>query len=183
MLASPIRFEIEFHRCRVGTLQGTMSQVLYLLQMFDDNWSHQCESLRSILQGVTSEESSWQGPAYTAEPFVQGLPEPGTIRWQVAHLEHCARHYTEILRQRPIAREPATPPPGIDDLAELINRLERARRFLREEIQQLGESDLEAPCARGMSVAEFVRGIIRHEAWHAGQLAVIRRLYRQRNPS
>jgi hypothetical protein len=111
---------------------------------------------------------------------VEGLPKPGTIRWQVAHLEHCARHYTEILRKRPIAREPVTPPPGIDDFAELINRLERARQ---EEIQQLSEADLDAPCVRGMCVAQFVRGIIRHEAWHAGQLAVIRRLYRQRNPS
>ena len=160
-----------------------MSQVLCLLQMFDDNWSHQCESLRSILQGVTSEESLWQGPAYAAEPFVQGLPEPGTIRWQVAHLEHCARHYTEILRKRPIAREPATPPPGIAELPELINRLECARRLLREEIQRLSEVDLDGPCAREMGVAEFVRLVIRHEAWHAGQLAVIRRLYRQRNRS
>jgi hypothetical protein len=65
-----------------------MSQVLSLLQMFDDTWSQQCESLRSILQGVTSKESLWQDPAYAAEPFVQGLPEPGTILWQVAHLEH-----------------------------------------------------------------------------------------------
>jgi DinB superfamily len=160
-----------------------MSPVLCLLQMFDDTWSQQRESLRSIPQGVTSEESMWQDPAYAAEPFVQVLPEPGTILWQVAHLEHCARHYTEILRKRPIAREPATPPPGIAELSELINRLERARRLLREEIQRLSEADLDSPCARGMSVGVFVRGVIRHEAWHAGQLAVIRRLYRQRNRS
>src|SRR5436309_14884127 len=100
-----------------------MSQVLCLLQMFDDNWSHQCESLRSIFQVVTSEESLWQGLAYAAETFVQGLPEPGTIRWQVAHLEHCARHYTEILSKRLIARETATPPSGIADMPVLINRL------------------------------------------------------------
>src|SRR5437667_11613333 len=112
-----------------------MSQVLCLLQMFDDNWSHQCESLRSILQGVTSEESLWQGLAYAAEPFVQGLPEPGRIRWQVAHLEHCARHYTAILRKRPIARETSTPPPGIPTQHELINRLECARRLVSEELQ------------------------------------------------
>ena len=151
--------------------------------MFDDNWSHRCESLRSILQGVTSEESSWQDAAYAAEPLVQGLPVPGTIRWQIAHLEHCARHYTEILLERPIAREPATPPPQTAEVPGLIDLLERARRLLRQEIQQLTDVDLDAPCVRGMNVAEFVRMVIRHEAWHAGQLAVIRRLYRHRNRS
>ena len=89
----------------------------------------------------------------------------------------------KFFANEPIAREPATPPPGIAELPELINRLERARRLLREEIQRLSEVDLDAPCARGMGVAEFVRLVIRHEAWHAGQLAVIRRLYRQRNRS
>jgi hypothetical protein len=92
---------------------------------------------------------------------MEGLPVPGTIRWHVAHLEHCARHYIEILRNRPLAHEPATSSPGIADLAELINRLERARRLLREEIQRLSEMDLDAPCARGMNVGEFVRMAIR----------------------
>src|SRR5438034_10084298 len=67
-----------------GTLQGTMSQVLCLLQMFDDNWSHQCESLRSILQGVTSEESLWQGRTDAGELFLawEGSTETGTwILW------------------------------------------------------------------------------------------------------
>jgi hypothetical protein len=156
-----------------------MSQVALVLQVFDDTWSHKCKSLRSVLQ-VTSEESSWQDPAYVAEPLVQGLPEPGTIRWQVAHLEHCARHYTEILRERPVVDEPLTPPPGTADLSELIDRLEGARRLLRQEIERLSDVDLHTPCVRGLSVAEFLRMAIRHEAWHAGQLAVIRRLYRQR---
>jgi len=157
-----------------------MSQVLCLLQMFDDTWSHECESLCSILQGVTFEESLWQSPAYAAEPFVEGLPQPGTIFWQVAHLEHCARHYMQILRDRPVAHEPPTPPPGTADLAQLIHRLEEARRLLREEIQRLSEVELDDPCVRGMSVAEFVRMAIRHEAWHAGQVVIIRRMYRQR---
>ena len=112
---------------------------------------------------------------------MEGLPVPGTIRWHVAHLEHCARHYAEILRNRPLAYEPATPSPGITDLAELINRLERARRLLREQIQRLSDMDLDAPYERGMNVGEFVLMVIRHETWHAGQIAVVRRLYERRN--
>jgi uncharacterized damage-inducible protein DinB len=157
-----------------------MPQVVQFLQAFDDSWSHESESLRSVLQNVTSEESSWQIPSYAAERLVEGLPKPGTIRWHLAHLEHCARHYTAIIRDRPIGHEPLTPPPGIVDLRELIDQLERARRSLRAEIEKLSELDLEADCAREMNVAEFLRTVIRHEAWHAGQIAVIRRLYRQR---
>jgi DinB superfamily len=156
-----------------------MPQIVQLLQAFDDSWSHECESLRSVLQSVTSEESVWQNSSYAVERLVQGLPEPGTIRWHVAHLEHCARHYTAILRERPIGTEPLTPPPGIADLPELIDRLGRARRLLREEIEKLSDIDLEGECLSQMNVAEFLRMVIRHEAWHAGQIAVIRRLYRQ----
>jgi hypothetical protein len=156
-------------------------KILMAVVVFDDTWSHKCESLRSVLQGITSKESSLQDPAYASEPRIAGLPEPGTICWQLAHLEHCARHYTQILRDRPVAHEPLTPPPGTANLPELIRRLEEARGLLREEIERLREVELDAPCVRGMSVAEFVRIAIRHEAWHAGQLVIVRRLYRQRS--
>src|SRR5215468_5734922 len=132
-----------------------MYQILHILHAFDEGWIHQCESLRSVLHDVTAEESRWQHPAYAAEVLVQGLPQPGTICWHVAHLEHCARHYTAILRERPIRNEPLTPPPGIADLPELIDRLERARRLLRKEIENLSDIDLEGECVRQMNVAEF----------------------------
>src|SRR5215467_15803173 len=80
-----------------------------------------------------------------AEPLVEGLPAPGTIRWRVAHLEHCARHYSEILRKRPIAVEPTTAPPGMTELPELIERLESARRFLRDRDSALERSGFGSP--------------------------------------
>src|SRR5436190_442047 len=75
---------------------------------------------------------------------------------------------------------PPTPPPGVADLPQLIHRLEGARRSLRTEIERLSDADLDAPCVREMSVAKFLRMVVRHEVWHAGQVAVIRRLYRLR---
>ena len=158
-----------------------MSQVVQLLQAFDDSWSHRCESLRSVLQDVSSEEASWQHSSYAAEPLVHDLPEPGTIRWHVAHLEHGARHYAAVIRERPIEHEPMAAPPGVAEIGELIGRLERARLLLRSEIEKMSDIDLRGPCARGVDVAEFLRMAIRHETWHAGQIVVIRRLYRQRS--
>src|SRR5437764_8446620 len=72
------------------------------------------------------------------------------------------------------------PPPGVADLPQLIHRLEGSRRSLRTEIERLSDADLDAPCVREMSVAKFLRMVVRHEVWHAGQVAVIRRLYRLR---
>ena len=155
-----------------------MSSLDQLLQMFDDAWSHKDESLKAVLNDVTPEEALWQHPAYSARDQVPGMPAAGTILWHVAHLEHSARHYREILRHRPFADEPMTPPPKLSTLPELVAMLQSARADLREEITKLTEAGLSQSCARGMTVAEFVRMVIRHDTWHAGQMVVTRRLFR-----
>lgn len=154
-----------------------MSTVAFLLQAFDDTWYHEDESLHGILAGVTSDEASWQHPAYGQERGMVGLPPPGTILWHLAHLEHSARHYGSILERRPLEDEPRTPPPGASSLDELLTELASAQAVLRAQIEDLSDQDLVRPCARGMDVGEFARMILRHETWHAGQIAVIRRLY------
>jgi uncharacterized damage-inducible protein DinB len=145
------------------------------------------ESILAVLKDVTPEESTWQHPAYAVEKHMPGLPAPGTLLWQVAHLEHCARHYAQIVRARPVMEEPTTPPPPASNLPELLVALHRAAQGeLRGLIAELSEADLNEACVLGhsvhggMSVAEFLRMIIRHDSWHAGQMAVARRLYRER---
>jgi uncharacterized damage-inducible protein DinB len=155
-----------------------MSSLDQLLQMFDEAWSHKDESVRTVLNDVTPEEALWQHPAYSATDQVPGMPAAGTILWQVAHLEHSARHYTEILRNRPITDEPMTPPPKLSTLPELLAMLQSAHAELRGQIAELTEAGPSQPCARGMTVGEFVRMVIRHDTWHAGQIAVTHRLFR-----
>jgi hypothetical protein len=157
-----------------------MSGTAVLLRAFDDTWKHRAESIRAVLCGVTEEEASWQHHSYIHEVTVSGLPPPGTILWHLAHLEHCARHYAAVLGTRPLEEEPETPPPAEGLLRELLASLELARGQLRRQIESLTDRDLNQPCARGMDVCEFVRMVLRHEAWHAGQIAVVRRLYRFR---
>ena len=110
-----------------------------------------------------------------------GMPAPGTILWQIAHLAHSGQHYAEILRRRPLLDEPPTPPPAASTLSDLLASMQRAHTELRAEIAGLSESDLSQECARNMAVEEFLRMVIRHDSWHAGQIAVIRRLYRKRD--
>ncbi|MGF1669486.1 MAG: DinB family protein [Balneolaceae bacterium] len=129
-----------------------MRTVEFLLQAFDDAWSHKDESLYGVVRGLTPEEASWQHPAYSQEKPMPGLPIPGTILWQLAHLEHSARHYAAILEQRPVKEEPQTPPPEVESLAGLLAELASAQANLRAQIEQLSNQDLVKPCARGMDV-------------------------------
>jgi hypothetical protein len=77
---------------------ASTSSVQLFLQSFDDAWSHKLESILAVLKDVTPDESIWQHPAYAGEKHMLGLPAPGTVLWQIAHLEHCARHYAQIVR-------------------------------------------------------------------------------------
>jgi uncharacterized damage-inducible protein DinB len=165
---------------------ASTSSVQLFLQSFDDAWSHKLESILAVLKDVTPDESIWQHPAYAGEKHMLGLPAPGTVLWQIAHLEHCARHYAQIVRVRPVSEEPKTPSPSASNLPELLVALDRAHHELREVITELSDTDLNGACVlghsihSGMSISEFLRMTIRHNSWHAGQMAVARRLYRER---
>jgi hypothetical protein len=149
-----------------------------LLRMFDDAWGHPDESLLTALDKLTVDEAQWQHAAYAAERAFPSMPPPGTVLWQIAHLEHSARHYAELIRQRPLSEEPITPPPSTHILEDLLTALHQAHAHFREVIAELAENDVNQPCARGMNVAEFIRMAVRHSTWHASQIATVRRLYR-----
>lgn len=155
-----------------------MSSRNQLLRMFDDAWDHRDESVHAALKGITPEEAKWQHPAYAAGTPEHGMPPPGTVLWQIAHLAHSAAHYTCILRDRPVREEPRTPPPAGSTLSALRTQMERHHAALRSEIAALSDRDLRPVCAREMTVEAFLRMAIRHDSWHAGQIVVIRRLYR-----
>lgn len=152
-----------------------------LLLTFDHAWAHRWESLAAALDGVHPEEAAWQAPIYgdaETEPF---WPLPGSIHWHVAHAAHCKRHYADLLLQR----ERAEPPPepareqalGYD---EDLARLQQAHARQREAIAGLADADLDGRVGGRMGVAEFVAMTIRHDVWHASQIALARRLYRNR---
>ena len=52
---------------------------------------------------------------------------------------------------------------------------------MRREIEQLTPDDLALRANENMPLDEFLAMTIRHDTWHAGQIAVVRRLYRNRS--
>jgi hypothetical protein len=151
-----------------------------LLRAFDDALGHRWESLAAVCEVLTEAEAAFRHPAWADASDVPELPPPGTILWQLAHLEHCARHYTAILRNRPEKEPPETRPSNLRTLKELLPALERAHGQLREVIAGLTDTDLPQPTGRDNDVAEFIRMLTRHASWHASQIALIRRLWRER---
>ncbi len=153
-----------------------------LLLAFDHAWEHKWESLQGALRGLGPEEAAWQAPAYAPAEREPGWPLPGSIAWQVAHVAHCKRHYTEMIleRARPGA-PPALPRPSHQGFEEEVEGLRAAHAAQRAAIAALSDADLETHVDNGTSLAEFVTTCTRHDTWHAAQIAVARRLYRERN--
>jgi hypothetical protein len=154
-----------------------------LLNSFDDAWSHRLESLTVALEGVTDVEAAHQDASYSSEQGWPGMPPPGTILWQVAHLEHCARHYHYLLVNRPVATQPQTSAPDQADFKGLLAALASSRNKFRWSVAALDDANLDEPCFDDMNVEEFLRMAIRHETWHAAQIVIARRLYQARMSS
>ena len=151
------------------------------LRMFDDGWGHPFESFVEALEGVTAEEAAWQAPCYAGEEREEGWPPPGTIAWQVAHVAHCKRYYTKLIRERAKPGRPdADPRPPCADFAAERAELEAAHREQRDAIAAITDADLQDKVGNGMTLDEFLAMAIRHDIWHAAQIAVARRLFRTR---
>ena len=158
-----------------------MSEITAHLQHFDDAWGHDFESLTYALEGVTEEEAAWQAPCYAADEREEGWPAPGTVAWQAAHVAHCKRYYTQILLRAgetdPPEAEPWTP---LSTYAEIRAALDAAHAAQRAAVAALPEERLGEIAGNGMPFREFLAMFTRHDAWHASQVVVARRLYRTR---
>lgn len=153
-----------------------------LLTSYDAAWSREWESLQSVLKNLTEEESRYQHPAYAEESLEDGYPPAGSVLWYLIHLPHCYRHYVNIIRERPAKPNvPATP--ESNTLEQAIANLLHDRAVLRDTIAMLTEDELDEKLYYDGTVADLVRGTVRHDAWHGGQIALARRLYRTRDRS
>ena len=150
-----------------------------ILAAYDDAWSYKWESLTAALSGVTEEETAYQHPIYSDAEREEGHPPSGSILWHLVHLAHCYRHYVSAIERRPESSE-EFPPPEAGSLAEAISNLKRYRAELRNAIASVPEEELDDEVFNYKTVAQLARMTVRHDAWHASQIAIAKRLYRMR---
>jgi len=156
-----------------------MDSIAVHLRHLDDAWAHKWESLSGVLAGVSEEEAAWQAPCYAKEEREDGWPAPGSIRWQVAHIAFCKRHYADCIRR---LGEPEPPSerfkPVTGTFAQDRAELDAAHADERAAIVARSDADLPRLLFNRMALGEFLAMLVRHDVWHAGQIAVARRLWR-----
>jgi uncharacterized damage-inducible protein DinB len=152
-----------------------------LLLAFDRTCSDPFESLAAACDGLTDEECRWRVPAYNDVP-AEDVGLPGTILWQLNHLELCARHHRQVLELRDPDRSPQTEPVSLDRSAVLA-ALEAANDEMRATIAALDVDALATIVTPNRNAAEFVMMSCRHVVWHAAQIRMIRRMYEARDRS
>ena len=151
-----------------------------LLMALEHAWDHTWEALVGVLAGVEENEAAWSAPAYDDVERRGGAPKPGSIHWHVNHLAGCKLYYISRLAN---ILDPGSPPRENDLLEpEATYAEERARleSILKDEVNQIAsleDDDLERPVSAEKSLTEFIVATTRHDTWHAGQIAVARRLY------
>lgn len=158
-----------------------MNTIETILGQLDDAWGHAYESLRTVLDGVGDEAWSWQPPGYDDVEREGPGPEPGSIAWHVAHLTACKHEYACFVRDRGLDVDLEGAEHEVPPTSKLARKaFEDAQAWLRHEIEALEPADLALPTSNDMPLGQFLAAVIRHDAWHAGQIAVVRRLYRNR---
>jgi uncharacterized damage-inducible protein DinB len=132
------------------------------------------DSLRTILHGLTP-------PAAAARP----LPNAHSVEEIVLHLAAWTREVTRRLRDR-VARDPADgdwPPPGEGAFEAAVDALGRAHGELLDAVAAFPPAELadvvgderDRPLGAGVPYAVMLRGIAQHYAYHAGQIALLRK--------
>ena len=149
-----------------------------LLQM-DHAWGHPWESLQSALKGVTEDMATWQSPAYRDEPKEPGRPLPGSIARHVQHLAACKAEYRLMILERP-AKDPEGGSIPSGTFPDLLAALTSAHEVLRAAVSALADADLQDPVGNGQPLSEYITMTIRHDTWHASQIALARRLWKTR---
>lgn len=150
-----------------------------LLSAFDEAWSFKWESIIASIAEVTDDEANFQHAAYASVEREEGHPPSGTILYFVFHLADCYAYYVSLIVNRPQRLELPTAP-SVSNMNEAVALLTANRALLRDAVASLTEEQLQEPIYNHKTVAQLVRMSIRHDAWHSGQIAVIRRLYKTR---
>jgi hypothetical protein len=158
-----------------------MNAIDVLLLHFDHAYAHPYESLSSALEGLGEEEAAFSAPCYADTEPEPGWPAPGSAWWHVAHLAHCKRYYARLVEERGSTRGlPVSVRTPTASYAEEQKALAAAHEAQRAAIVACTDDDLTTTVATGTRLDEFLAMTIRHDAWHAAQIALARRLWRTR---
>lgn len=140
-----------------------------------DSWSHPWEGFKSCFQNCSQEEIEWVDASYQSCEQEPGWPKTGSISWHLNHVGACKQSYIADIKN-----------PNEDNLEtnwEVVRDLFALEVVLdsinKEFIEACEKADPKTAIKGkgGQTLSQYIGIAIRHEIWHAGQIALIRRLY------
>jgi uncharacterized damage-inducible protein DinB len=153
-----------------------MSEAARILDQFQRAWDGDAwhgTPLRALLADVSA-----------AEAHTRPVPDSHTIAEIVQHLAYwkdAARRRLAGERVLPSEAEQWPPVGGTDEAAwrDARSRLESRHRTLAAALAKLDDSQLAAPVAgKDYDVYVLLHGVIQHELYHAGQVALLKKAAR-----
>lgn len=152
-------------------------QVAFLLQLIDQAYDHPTwhgPNLLGALKGVKPEEALWR-PA-------SGRHNIWEYTLHCAYWKHMVtRHLRGDLSRGNFPRKPANfpalPEPSPKAWKADLELLQHYHLRLREAVQSLRPDQLDHQSGR-WTLAEYAFGAANHDIYHAGQIRLLRRLYR-----
>lgn len=150
-----------------------------LIRLYDAVHNDRWDSFLSVLDGVDEEMAHWVPGAYSFDLLnEEGWPANGSILWFGNHILACKTGYLHTV----CAMDGPLPEPEyafVTDLAGLRAAAVALHASFIACLAGLPDARFADPVdTGGTSLADHLSNAIRHEAWHSGQMAVIRRLYR-----
>lgn len=149
------------------------------MRLYDAVHGDRWDSFLAVLEGVDELQARWVPPAYSFDLVEEpGWPANGSILWQANHILACKTSYllTVLEADGPGIGTPYTVRHTLREVQAAAGPLHRA--FL-DRLASLPDRDFDRPVSPdGTTLMQHLENAIRHEAWHSGQIAVIRRLYR-----
>jgi hypothetical protein len=136
------------------------------------NWAH--KSLRDAVNNLSVPEANWR-PSRHTHPVWE----------QIHHVEHWKAYVVERIRGRRARAHQAWPRAGrtTGDLRRSIARLTRLHRTLRAALVDMdAEAFARAKIGR-YALVRLLLGAAAHESYHAGQILLTRKLYRDFHPA
>ncbi len=147
------------------------------VERIEDQLRRSCEgeawhgsSLSELLAGVTAD-------AAAARPF----PNTHSIWELVLHVAAWQEAATEGIKGGPVQLDDSEDFPEVDDTSEEAwsvarVRLQSSMDELRKAILQLEDTDLSHPVSKkGYSTYYLLHGVVQHNIYHAGQIAILKK--------
>jgi hypothetical protein len=156
---------------------GVEMMHLDLESKITDSWDHPWEGFRSSYRGCSQAEAEWVAHCYESEEIEIGWPITGSILWHLNHVGACKAAYTWDLLH-PVEVDNKSTWKVIFDIVDLetaLNHTNESFVLAAKEFSYNGKIMGKG----GHEFSEYIGICLRHEIWHAGQMALIRRLYKR----